>query len=126
MKRLEKQTFGTTRNEHEKRIRKKYDFRVAGTTKSEPPCRRVHDFNVLSNSRKVPHFGGVLVPPFGAFGVSYRRKHGFQGCLILVRFFHRLLEHFRSPKSPTEPIKSSSIFGTFFLKPFLHGNGKRD
>ena len=85
---------------------------MAGTSKSEPPCRREHDFNVLSKSRKYLHFEVVLIPPFTAFGVSYRRKHGFQGCLIFVRFLLRLLEHFSSPKSPTEPIKSSSIFGT--------------
>ena len=96
---------------------------MAGTPTSEPPSRRERNFDVLSNSRKALHFEIVLVPPFGAFGVSYRRKHGFQGCLIFVRFLLRLLEHFNSPKSPTEPIKSSSIFGTIFLKSADHRPG---
>ena len=96
---------------------------MAGTLKNELPCRREHDFEVLSKSRKDLHFEVVLVPPFGAFGVSYRRKHGFQGCLIFVRFLLRLLEHFCSPNSPTEPIKLSSIFGTIFLKSADHRPG---
>ena len=113
---LEKQTLRTTRSGHQKRVRKMYDFWVAGTSKSEPPCRREHDFDVLSNSRKRLHFGGVLVPPFGAFGVSYPRKDAFQGCLNFVRFLHRLLCHFRPPKWPPNHVKWGSIFGTIFYR----------
>ena len=47
-----------------------YDFCMVGTLQNEPPCRREHDFKVLSKSRKVLHFGVVLVPPFAPFGVS--------------------------------------------------------
>ena len=54
---------------------------MAGISKSEPPCRREHDFEVSSNSRKVLHIGGVLVPPFKAFGVSYPRKYDFSEVL---------------------------------------------
>ena len=107
IKKLEKQRFGTTRSGHEKSVQKRYDFWEAGISKSEPPCRREHDFEVLSNSRKKLHIGDVLVPPFGAFGVSYRRKHGFQGCLNFVRFLDRLLHHFKHPKwSPKSYLSS--------------------
>ena len=75
-----------------------YDFGVAGTVKSELPCRREHDFEVLSQSRKNLYFELVLLPPFSAFGVSYSKKHSFQECLILVRFLDRLLHHFKHPK----------------------------
>ena len=76
---------------------------MAGTTKSELPCRREHD------SRKDLHFEVVLVPPFGAFGVSYPRKQGFQGCLIFLRFLDRLLHHFKPPKWPPNHVKLGSI-----------------
>ena len=71
---------------------------MAGTSKSEPPCRREHDSEVLSQSRKNLYFELVLLPPFSAFGVSYSKKHSFQECLILVRFLDRLLHHFKHPK----------------------------
>ena len=87
---------------------------MAGTLKSELPCRREHDFQVLSNSRKDLHFEVVLVPPFGAFGVSYRRKHALQGCLNFVRFLHRLLSHFKLPRRPPNHVKWGSIFKTIF------------
>ena len=93
-----------------------YDFWVAGTAKSEPPCRREHDFKVLSKSRKVLHFGVVLVPPFRAFGVSYRRKHCLERCLNFVHFLHRLLCYFRPPKWPPNHVKWRSIFGTIFYR----------
>ena len=109
---LEKQSLGTTRSGHEKRVRKTYDFWVAGTSKSEPPSRREHDFDVLSKSRKTLNFVVVLVPSFGAFGVSYRRKHGFQGCLIFVPFLHWLLHYFKPPKWFPDHVKWESIFGT--------------
>ena len=83
---------------------------MAGTTKSELPCGREHDFDVLSNSRKGLHFGVVLVPPFGTFGVSYRRKHGFQRCFIFARFLDRLLHHFKHPKSPPKACKMGIHF----------------
>ena len=69
-KRFEKHNFGATRNGHEKRVRKNSDFSMAGTSKNEPPCRREHDFEVLTKSRKGLHFGVVLVPAFRAFGLS--------------------------------------------------------
>ena len=115
IKKLEKQRFGTTRSGHQKRFRKMYDFWVAETTKSELPCRREHDFEVLSNSRKELHVEVVLVPPFGAFGVSYRRKHGFQGCLIFARFLNRLLHHFRHPKCFPKSYKMRIHFWNHFL-----------
>ena len=118
IKKLEKQRFGTTWNGHEKIARHIYDFWMAGTTKSGPPCRREHDLEVLSNSKKMLHFGGVLVPPFRAFEISYRRKHGFQRCLIFVRFLHRLLCNFRPPKWPPNHVKWRSIFGIIFCEPF--------
>ena len=98
IKKLEKQSLGATRSGHEKRFRKMYDFGVAGTVKSELPCRREHDFEVLSQSRKNLYFELVLLPPFSAFGVSYSKKQSFQECLILVRFLDRLLHHFKHPK----------------------------
>ena len=113
IKNLEKQSFGTTCGGHEKRVWKICDFWVTGTTKSEPPCRREHDLEVLSNSRKMLHFGGVLVPPFGAFGVSYHRKHCFQGCWIFVRSLHKLLHNFRPPKRSPK----SKVFGSVFRYP---------
>ena len=118
IKKLEKQSFGTTCGGHEKKVRKTCDFWVAGTSKSEPPCRREHDSEVLSNSRKELYFGGVLVPPFGAFGVSYRRKHCLERCLNFLHFLHRLLCHFKPPKWPPNHIKWRSIFGTIFYEPF--------
>jgi len=144
---------------------------VAGLPKSEPPCRRGLDFKVLSNSREELYFGGVFVPPFGSFRISYRRKHCLERCLNFLRFFHILLCHFRPPKWPPNHVKWASIFGTIFnqsagvvsgiiavpsppgtplsfhssitqrplrfaalpvirqprvIRPFLHGNGKRD
>jgi len=60
---------------------------VAGTSKSEPPCKREHDFDVLSNSRKTLNFEGVLIPPFGAFGLSYARKTLFSGVLDFCSLF---------------------------------------
>ena len=89
---------------------------MAGTSKSEPTCKREHDFDVLSNSRKNLHFKVVLVPPLGAFGVSCRRKHSFQRCLILVRFLYRLLHNFKPPKWPPNHVKWGSIFGTIFYR----------
>ena len=83
--------------------------------KSELPCRREHDFEVLSKSRKDLHFEVVLVPPFGAFGVSYPRKHGFQECLIFVRFLDRLLHHFRHPKCSPKSYKMRIYFWNNFL-----------
>ena len=88
---------------------------MAGTSKSEPPCRQENDFEVLTKSRKDLHFGVVLVPPFRAFGVSYRRKRGFQGCFIFVRFLDRLLHHFKPPKSSPKACK----IGDSFLEPFF-------
>ena len=126
IKKLEKQSLGTTPSGHQKRVRKRYDFWEAGISKTEPPCRREHDFEVLSNSWKELNLGGVLVPPFGAFGVSYPRKDAFQGCLNFVRFLHRLLCHFKTLKWPPNHVKWGSILGTIFYQPFLHGNGKRD
>ena len=119
IKKLEKQRLGTTRSDHQKRVRKRYDFWVAGISKSEPPCRREHDFEVLSKSRKNLNFEVVLVPPFGAFGVSYRRKHGFQGCLTFVRFLDRLLHHFKPPKSPPKACKMGIHFWNHFWQTFL-------
>ena len=119
IKSLEKQSFGTTRSGLEKRGRKTYDFWEAGTSKSEPPCRREHDFDVLSNSRKGHHFGVVLVPSFGAFGVSYRRKHGFQRCFIFARFLNGLLHHFKPPKSPPKACKMGIHFWNHFWQTFL-------
>ena len=116
IKKLEKQRFGTTRSGHEKSVQKTYDFWGAGTTKSELPCRREHDFEVLSKSRKRLNFGAVLVPSFGAFEVSYRRKRGFQRCFIFARFLDRLLHHFRPPKWPPNHVKWRSIFGTIFYR----------
>ena len=84
--------------------------------KNETPCRREHDFEVLTTSRKYLHFGVVLVPPFRAFEISYRRKHGFQRCLIFVRFLQRLLCNFRHPKSPPNQLKWGSIFATIFYR----------
>ena len=89
-------------------------FWMAGTTKSEPPCRREHDFEVLSKSRKRLNFGAVLVPSFGAFGVSYRRKRGFQRCFIFVRLLDRLLHHFKPPKSPPKACKMGIHFWNHF------------
>ena len=110
IKKPENQRLGTTRSDHQKRVRKKYDFWVAGLSKSEPPCRREHDFKVLSKSRKVLHFGVVLVPPFRAFGVSYRRKHCLGRCLNFLHFLHRLLCDFRPPKWPPNHVKWKSTF----------------
>ena len=115
IKKLEKQSLGTTRSGHQKRVRKMYDFWVAGTLKSELPCRREHDFEVLSKSRKDLHFELVLVPPFEAFGVSYPRKHGFQECLIFVRFLDRLLHHFKHPKWSPKSYKMRIHFWNHFL-----------
>ena len=106
IKKLEKQSLGTTPSGHQKRVRKMFEFWMAGTLKSELPCRREHDFEVLSKSRKDLHFELVLVPPFEAFGVSYPRKHGFQECLIFVRFLDRLLHHFRHPKCSPKSYKT--------------------
>ena len=89
---------------------------MVGTLQNEPPCRREHDFKVLSKSRKVLHFGVVLVPPFRAFGVSYRRKHCLERCLNFVHFLHGLLCHFRPPKWPPNHVKWGSIFGTIFCE----------
>ena len=116
IKQLEKQSFGMTRSGHQKRVRKKYDFWEAGTAKSEPPCRREHDLEVLSNSRKELYFGGVFVPPFGSFGVSYRRKHCLERCLNFVHFLHGLLYHFRPPKWPPN---HKIHFWNHFLPTFL-------
>ena len=116
IKKLEKQRFGTTRSGHEKSVQKRYDFWEAGISKSEPPCRREHDFKVLSKSRKVLHFGVVLVPPFRAFGVSYRRKHCLERCLNFLHFLHRLLCYFKPPKWPPNHVKWRSIFGTIFYR----------
>ena len=87
---------------------------MAGTTKSELPCRREHDFEVLSKSRKHLNFGAVLVPSFGAFEVSYRRKRGFQRCFIFARFLDRLLHHFKPPKSPPKACKMGIHFWNHF------------
>ena len=87
---------------------------MAGTTKSELPCRREHDFEVLSKSRKRLNFGAVLVPSFGAFEVSYRRKRGFQRCFIFARFLDRLLHHFKPPKSPPKACKMGIHFWNHF------------
>ena len=119
IKKLEKQSLGTTRSGHEKRFRKMYDFWMTETTKSELPCRREHDFEVLSKSRKRLNFGAVLVPSFGAFGVSYRRKRGFQRCFIFVRFLNRLLHHFKPPKSPPKACKMGIHFWNHFWQTFL-------
>ena len=115
-KKLEKQSFGTTRSGHQKWFRKMCDFWVAEISKSEPPCRREHDFEVLSNSRNNHNFEVVLLPPFEAFGVSYPRKHGFQECLIFVRFLDRLLHYFKPPKWFPNHVKWGSIFGTIFCE----------
>ena len=72
-------------------------------------------FWVLRSSRKGFHFGVVLVPPFRAFGVSYRRKHGFQGCLIFVPFLLRLLHHFKHPKWSPKSCKMQIHFWNHFL-----------
>ena len=61
-------------------------------------------------------FGVVLVPPFRAFGVSYRRKHCLERCLNFVHFLHGLLCHFRPPKWPPNHVKWRSIFGTIFYR----------
>ena len=119
IKKLEKQSLGTTRSGHQKRVRKIYDFWMAGTLKSELPCRREHDFEVLSKSRKDLHFELVLVPPFEAFGVSYPRKHGFQECLMFVRFLNRLLHHFKHPKCSPKSYKMRIHFWNHFLPTFL-------
>ena len=119
IKKLEKQSLGTTRSGHQKRVRKMYDFWVAGTLKSELPCRREHDFEVLSKSRKHLNFGAVLVPSFGAFEVSYRRKRGFQRCFIFARFLDRLLHHFKPPKSPPKACKMGIHFWNHFWQTFL-------
>ena len=119
IKKLEKQRLGTTRSDHQKTVPKKYDFWVAEISKSEPPCRREHDFKVLSKSRKVLDFGVVLVLPFEPFGLSYPRKNGFQGCLNFVRFLHRLLSHFKPPERPSNYVKWGSIFGIIFCETFL-------
>ena len=119
IKKLEKQRFGTTRSGHEKMVRKTSDFWVAGTSKSEPPSGREHDFDVLSKSRKTFNFGVVLVPSFGAFGVSYRRKRGFQRCFIFARFLNRLLHHFKPPKSPPKACKMGIHFWNHFWQTFL-------
>ena len=116
---LGKQSLGTTRSGHEKKVRNTYDFWVAGTSKSEPPSRREHDFNVLSKSRKTLNFVVVLVPSFGAFGVSYRRKRGFQRCFIFVRFLDRLLHNFKPPKSPPKACKMGIHFWNHFWQTFL-------
>ena len=106
-----------------KRSEKRMIFECLETMKNEPPCGREHDFEVLSKSRKALHFGVVLVPPFGAFGVSYRRKHGFQGCLNFVRFLDRLLHYFKPPKWPPNHVKWGSIFGTIFCELSCMGTG---
>ena len=116
IKKLEKQRFGTTRSGHEKSVQKRCDFWEAGISKSEPPCRREHGFKVLSKSRKVLYFGVVLVPPFRAFGVSYRRKHCLERCLNFLHFLHRLLWHFSPPKWPPNHVKWGFIFGTILAE----------
>ena len=44
------------------------------------------------------HLRVVLEPRFGAFGVSYRKKQSFEGCLKMSWFRDRFFYYFRPPK----------------------------
>ena len=90
----EKQGFGGTSEGHGKGVPKICVFRMAGSSKSEPPLRRERDFHILCSSRKGLFFGGVLVPPFKAFGVSYPRKYDFSEVLEFGLLFKQIFTPF--------------------------------
>ena len=50
------------------------------------PCKREHDFEVLSNFQKKLQFGFVLDPHLLAFWVLLSQKTEFLGCLKCLDF----------------------------------------